>query len=204
MQSPLAARASRVLALVAFGASSAAHAHTAAGGGDSFFTGLLHPLSAFDHLLPLIALGMLAGQRGLERAQGLLVAFPLAFAVGILATSLFALPLPLATMSAGTALIAGGLVALSLAMPQRALFLVVILIGATHGFVNAPEIASVSFTTGATLGATLLFAYTFAATHHVLKNAPAWRSVAVRAIGSWIAAFGILTLALSAAPGITA
>ena len=38
-------------------------AHTALVGTGDFYAGLLHPITAFEHVVPLLALGLLAGQQ---------------------------------------------------------------------------------------------------------------------------------------------
>jgi urease accessory protein len=195
--------ASRIVAVVVLAVlAPAAHAHDALPGAHTFLAGLLHPLTAFEHVLPLLALGMLAGQRGLDRGQGLLVAFPLAFACGALATTLLALPPAPDAINAGTALIVGVFVALAFALPRLWMYAIVALVGAIHGLGNgvAMDGSFVPFLLGGTLCATLLFGYAFALTHQVLKRATTWRPIAVRALGSWIAAFGVLTLALASLP----
>lgn len=189
---------SRIVAgAVALLAASQVYAHGATPGTNAFLSGLLHPLTALEHILPLIAIGMLAGQRGLAAGQGLLVAFPIAFASGALIGT--ALVPELSAVNAGTTLVAGALVALALALPRALLYVIVVGVGAIHGMSNgsATGQALAPFIAGATLAATLVFAYAFGATHYALKRTTSWMPVAVRAIGSWIAAFGILTLALA-------
>lgn len=179
-----------------------AHAHAVTPGANAFLAGLGHPVTALEHLLPLIALGMLAGRRDLAAGQGLLVAFPVAFATGALAGSALAAAPELSAVNAATALVAGGLVALALALPRSLLYVIVVAIGAIHGLSHGSAMGQVmpAFIAGAALAATLVFAYAFGVTHHALKRASRWLPVTVRAIGSWIAAFGILTLALAAMP----
>ncbi|HVE51527.1 MAG TPA: HupE/UreJ family protein [Casimicrobiaceae bacterium] len=195
----------RILALLALIIAPAVQAHDALPGAHAFLSGLLHPLTALEHVLPLVALGMLAGQRGLERGQGLLVAFPLAFAIGAIGATWFGLSPTLFAVNASTALVAGGLVAMALALPTMWLYVIVAIIGGIHGLANGLPAAMsiVPFILGATLSAALLFAYAFAGTHYLLRRASQWIPIAVRAVGSWIAAFGVLTLAL-ALPGATA
>ena len=194
----VAARASAFIASLIV--ANAAHAHGATPGTGAFVAGLLHPLTALEHVLPLIALGMLAGQRGLVAGQGFIVAFPVSFAIGALVGAV-ATP-ELAALNASTAMIAGGLVALALALPRAALYAIVAGVGVVHGLSNGSAMgqALVPFIAGATLAATVVFAYAFGITHYVLARGASWMPVAVRAVGSWIAAFGILTLALAFVP----
>ena len=47
-----------------------------------FYGGLVHPLTALEDLLPLMALGLLAGQQGASAARRMLVLLPLGLAGG--------------------------------------------------------------------------------------------------------------------------
>ena len=199
-------RAADRRALAAAGALLAApelHAHGVVDGANAFFAGLAHPMTALEHVLPLIALGLLAGQRGLRAGEGLVVAFPLAFACGALIAPLITSLPDLTAINATTALLIGALVALALVLPKIVLYAVVVVTGAVHGLANGAAVTSAlpSFIAGATLSATLLFVYAFGVTDRVLARNTPWMPVAVRAIGSWIAAFGILTVALALTSG---
>jgi urease accessory protein len=175
------------------------HAHGVVEGSSAFLAGLVHPVTALEHVLPLLALGMLAGQRGLRAGEGLIVAFPLAFACGAFGATLFAGLPDLSVVNAATALVIGALVALAFGLPRLVLYAVVIFTGALHGLANGAAVVGAlpSFIAGATLSATLLFVYAFGLVDHALRRQKPWLPVAVRAIGSWIAAFGILTAALA-------
>jgi urease accessory protein len=58
-----------------------------------FYGGMLHPLTALEHAVPSLALGLLAGQQGARAARWLLLIFPLGLLVGAaLATVIPPLP----------------------------------------------------------------------------------------------------------------
>lgn len=179
------------------------HAHGVVDGPNAFVAGLVHPMTALEHVLPLVALGMLAGQRGLRTGEGLIIAFPLAFAGGALAAAslpgLSALPV----VSAATALIVGALVALAFGLPRAVIYVVVVITGSVHGLANGAAIVGAipAFIAGATLSATLLFVYAFGIVDRMLRRDAPWMPVLVRAVGSWIAAFGMLAVALALSPG---
>ena len=179
------------------------HAHGVVEGGNAFLGGLVHPMTALEHVLPLLALGMLAGQRGLRSCEGLIVAFPLAFACGALGARLVPGIPDLSVVTAGTALVIGALVALAFGLPRTVLYVVVAITGLVHGLANGAAVAGglPSFVAGAALSATLLFVYAFGVVDHALRRQKPWLPVAVRAVGSWIAAFGILTVALALTSG---
>jgi urease accessory protein len=47
-----------------------------------FYGGVIHPLTALEHALPILAVGLLAGQQGERAARWLVLAFPLALLIG--------------------------------------------------------------------------------------------------------------------------
>jgi ABC-type nickel/cobalt efflux system permease component RcnA/hydrogenase/urease accessory protein HupE len=53
-----------------------------------FYAGMMHPLTSSEHLLPTLALALIAGQCGKHAARATLLAFPAALLVGTLAGSL--------------------------------------------------------------------------------------------------------------------
>ena len=76
------ARVATLAGGVAGGAATAAEAHLVNTDLGPFYGGLVHPLTALEHLLPLVALGLLAGQQGATTARRVLVALPLGLAGG--------------------------------------------------------------------------------------------------------------------------
>ena len=186
-------------ALLALAAAPAASAHGLVEGTSAFFAGLVHPLTALEHVLPLLALGMLAGQRGLRSRDGLIIAFPIAFACSALVAPAIATLLDVSTAIAATALVLGILVALAFSLSTPVLYAVVAVAGGLHGLAHGGAIdhAFSSFVAGAALSATLLFAVAFGTTAYALRRQKPWLPFVVRAIGSWIAAFGVLAVALA-------
>ncbi|MBC7799091.1 MAG: HupE/UreJ family protein, partial [Gemmatimonadaceae bacterium] len=63
-------------------APTAASAHLVQSGLGPFYDGLLHPLVSLEDLLPLLALGVLAGLRGAGHARWLLLVVPLGWLGG--------------------------------------------------------------------------------------------------------------------------
>jgi ABC-type nickel/cobalt efflux system permease component RcnA/hydrogenase/urease accessory protein HupE len=49
-----------------------------------FYAGMMHPLTSAEHLLPTLALGLLASQSGKQAARGVVFMFPVTLVVGIL------------------------------------------------------------------------------------------------------------------------
>lgn len=68
---------------------SRAYAHLVNTNVGEFYAGMIHPLTSAEHLLPTLALALLASQCGKQAARRTLVIFPLALMSGILAGSYF-------------------------------------------------------------------------------------------------------------------
>lgn len=168
----------------------------------SFYGGALHPLTAPEHLLPILALALLAGQQGAATARRILLAFPLGLAAGAWSAFTF----PGWTVAYGINLVSflvfGVLVAGNWRLPQGVLEALALVFGATHGYANggAAGVAGVSkdlflaglLTTGIVV-VTVVPAF-------VLRLDLVWGRMAVRVVGSWIAAIGLLMIALMVRP----
>ena len=94
----------------------AAEAHPMAGVGD-FYAGMLHPLTTVEHVLPLAALGLLAGQQPRGTTLRVIPAVPAALIAG--AALALALPAPpdLQAVTIGSMVALGALVALAASLP---------------------------------------------------------------------------------------
>lgn len=191
-------RAALVIWLMSFTANADAHS-TVKGVGD-LYAGLLHVLTALEHVLPFIALSLLAGQRGQKaQAEAVLLVFPFALMLGATA-ALWVAPLPgLAFFNVASAILLGGLVAAAWPLPRVVFYGLVVVFGLSHGFANG-EAISVSikaylFILGIGLGGLAILAYGTLMVDFLLKRKAGWLLIAVRVAGSWIAAIGVLVLA---------
>ena len=177
-----------------------AHAHVASEKVGAFYAGLLHPLTAPEHVLPMVALGLLAGQQGLSKGQGVLLVFPVAMALGaslaLLRPALGWVPL----LNLGSAVLLGGLVAAAWRLPAALLYALALLFGMTHGYANGAAITSTLsptvFILGLIIASLFVLSYGIAGTDYLLRLKPVWLRIAVRVAGSWIAAIGILVLSM--------
>ncbi|HXF18290.1 MAG TPA: HupE/UreJ family protein, partial [Burkholderiales bacterium] len=134
------ARAALVLCLLLFAAN--AHAHSMVKGVGDLYAGLLHVLTALEHVLPFIALSLLAGQRGIKiPVEGVLIVFPVALMLGA-ATALWVPPLRgLAFFNIASAIVLGGLVAAAWPLPRMVFYGLCIIFGISHGFANGEAIS---------------------------------------------------------------
>ena len=61
---------------------SSASAHLVDARFGDFYAGLVHPLTALEHVFPFLAVGLLAGQQGARSARVILSCFALALIAG--------------------------------------------------------------------------------------------------------------------------
>lgn len=177
-----------------------AYAHSLSSRFGDFYGGLLHPLSALEHALPILALGLLAGQQGARAARWLLLVFPLGLLVGAILASV-APPLPWVRLVDMVSFIVFGLLAAAAwRLPLALMVGLGALFGVSHGYENglamSPETAAHLFVLGvASIGAVALTLVS--ATTIALAAKAVWPRVAVRIAGSWIAAIGIMMIGLA-------
>jgi urease accessory protein len=187
-----------VIWLVSF--ASSAHAHSTVKGVGDLYAGLLHVLTALEHVLPFVALSLLAGQRGLKaQAEAVLLVFPVALMIGA-AAALWVPPVHgLAFFNVASAILLGGLVAAAWPLPGAVFYGLVILFGISHGFANGEAIAgsikAYLFILGIGLAGLAILAYGMLMVDFLLRRKASWIPIAVRVAGSWIAAIGVLVLA---------
>jgi urease accessory protein len=196
----------RLIARAAFVAAIAAAALVAAAGpaaahtpnerlGD-FWGGFLHPLTTLEHLPAVLALGILAGQQGRCLSRRALVALPVAFGAGSALAALAPLPGVVPILNRASFVVLGGLVAGAWRLPAGAALSLVAAAGLFHGWENSGAIPvgrRLLFGAGATAAVSFLLTIVAA----VLVSLPAgWTRIVPRVLGSWIAAIGVLILAL--------
>lgn len=191
--------AAALLAIV----STPARAHLVETGFGAFYDGIAHIALTPSDLLVVVALALLAGQRGTRAARWALLALPVTWLVGgVVGASLSAgaaLPL-LTTLTFG---VAGALIALNVKLPAAGVALLAVAAGLIHGFVNGgtmvPGGAGPLALAGAVTAAFWLFAVLAA---QVATLRVGWPQIAVRVAGSWLAAAGILMLGWLARFGV--
>lgn len=173
--------------LVLLAGPAAAHGNLPGGGG--FAAGFAHPFLATEHLLALVALGLLIGRQTIRApVLALLGGLVAGVALGMVAT------LPVQALILAGALAIGALIASNLRLPDMAVMLAAGVIGLMVG-------ADTDGLTGAT--AAMAFAGTVVGVLAIVLNCMALAQAArtrldgvpLRVAGSWIAAAAVLILA---------
>lgn len=185
----------RLLALLLLLSPQWAWAHLVSTRFGEFYAGMVHPLTALNHLLPWIALALLAGLQPAPAGRRNMVAFPLAVALGTVAGCL----LPASALIDQLNLLAfcglGLLVALALRLQPTLFVLIGILFGLAEGYSNGTsDVYGTGFwlyVAGVAAMAYLVVTLVSAGACWINQRVQ-WGSIAVRALGSWIMAVGIL------------
>jgi urease accessory protein len=173
-----------------------AFAHPMQGVGD-FYAGMLHPVITLETVLPMIALGLLAGQQRREDAIQLLAMFPAALIAGAVLATLGKAPSALGLVQLILTAGLGILVASARRVPSWFLVALGVVLGISAGWANATEVfgqvSPLRFVAGLAVVGLLLLVYG----NGLVRNLKVeWTQIAVRVVGSWIAAASILVLGL--------
>ena len=199
------ARALMSAAMVLAGAN-AAEAHIVAARLGDFYMGAVHPLTDLGDVVLWTATGMLAGTLGGAKARWLIPVFPLGLLVGLSLGNVFSATS--AQLADATMMLAiGMLLAAAAQVPTLLLcaiaFAVAVIRGAANGADLGPETDRLLFAAGLAgvgYGAiTLTMALTAAFKRTSSDSATSWRAIAVRALGGWIAAIGLMMASLALA-----
>jgi urease accessory protein len=162
-----------------------------------FLGGLLHPLVAPAHIVALIALGLLIGQRrkGLRLLPAL--AFAAALVGGLVALSYGVAQTAAGNVLLGTAVVTGLCAAFVAPIPMFLVAALAIIVGGAIGLDSPPQALSLDAANRALIGtflgaSVLLWLCVKAAT----LAAQPWHRIALRVVASWCVASAILVLAL--------
>jgi urease accessory protein len=161
-----------------------------------FYAGMLHPVTALEHLLPMLALGLLAGQQGTAKARIVLFVFPVGLAIGAVLSLVNPTYTSLTYINFISFLILGALVAADWQIPKSVIFILATLFGITHGYVNGTALSKGMsahlFLPGFIMTGLIIVSLSPAM---VLSLKAGWSRIAVRVAGSWITAIGMMMLA---------
>lgn len=168
-------------------------AHLVTTGMGPVYDGIGHLLLTPEDIIPVVALAMFAGLRGVDSGRRLLVIVPLSWLIGGVAglqtTGMAEVP-----VQAGSFLLIGLLVAADVRLPVAATAVIAGLFGALHGFTNGATLQNEPGVLGLLGIAIALFVLTAIVSALVAVVADGWRRVVVRVGGSWVAASGLLML----------
>jgi hydrogenase/urease accessory protein HupE len=158
------------------------------------YDGLLHFVLSPEDLIPVFALALYGGLRGAPYGRRALFTLPAAW----LAAGFIGMTLSTSSGSALTAfsfILLGGLVAADVKLSLQATTVLAALLGFLHGYLNGaalvqPGAGSLALV-GLVSGVFVLVALSAA---FVTRLHFPWTRIAVRVLGSWIAASGLLML----------
>lgn len=176
-------------------AAAPAHAHLVETGFGAYYDGLAHVALTPADLLVVLALALLAGQRGARAARYALLMLPIAWLTGgiVGATWPSAATPPLATTLSFA--VAEALVALNAPLRDAAVVALAVTAGLLHGLISGATMAPGGASAPALAGAvTAVFCLTAILAAEVTTLSAGWTRIAVRVAGSWIAASGVLML----------
>ena len=157
----------------------------------------LHILTEPDHLAACFVIGLLAGQRSrremLSLLAGFVGAFLVAFCMAVLAGGVAFESID-AFAAAATLIAAGLLVAIPRVSLLPLVLAVAVVTGAVHGFANGIAASTLLAVAGAVPAAAAIAV--IGAGLAASLRAP-WGLIAVRVLGSWAAALGLILLGIA-------
>jgi urease accessory protein len=128
------------MAALAFAAPATAFAHVEGGAAAGLVSGFLHPLSGWDHILAMIAVGIWGAQLGRPAIWVLPVTFPLVMAVGGF-LGLVGVPVPgVEPGIAASAIVLGSMVATAARPPLWLAITIVAVFAVFHGYAHGAEL----------------------------------------------------------------
>jgi hydrogenase/urease accessory protein HupE len=158
------------------------------------YDGIFHLLLSPEDLIPVIALALLAGQRGTGSSRRVLWIFPVTWFAGGLTGMFIGTPRG-SGLTCLSFLLLGGLIAANATISVPVTTALATLLGFFHGYLNSSGINR--FDDGAyfLLGLALaVFVIVALFTSFVIPLRRQWALIVVRVAGSWIAASGLLML----------
>jgi urease accessory protein len=189
--------------LVALLRAAPAHAHIVSIRLGDFYAGALHPLTDLQDLILWAALGVLAGSLCAAKGRWLVLIFPLGLLAGLTAANWLNTGVAGPLVNSGLILLMGLLLAAAPRIPLAALCAIAFAVAAVRGAVNAADLVPQSdrllFAAGLACAGyvtiTLLMALAVAFMQPEITTG--WRHIAIRSLGGWIAAIGLMMLGLS-------
>ena len=189
------------LGLLLAGIPRASEAHLVATRLGNFYDGAVHPLTGFEYALPWLALAILAALQGTRSGRWLFLIFPL----GLLAGGALSMLVPATGLGPLLNLLSiaglGLLVALAVVLPVPAFMTVAAAVAIVQGYENGRAMTAdtnhMLFIGGVAAAGYAFVALVTGLMIAFLDGRGAWRPIALRAAGSWIAAVGVMVLSLT-------
>ena len=174
-------------------------AHTGAGSVSGFASGFGHPIGGLDHLLAMIAVGILASQQGGKSLWLLPVSFVAMMVVGG-ALGIAGVAVPFVELGiVGSVIVLGAVIALGKHMPTGAAMALVGVLAIFHGHAHGTEMpvdaSGFEYGLGFALATAMLHAVGLGLGIAAQKAAAKFAPVAVRIGGGVIAAAGLALFA---------
>jgi urease accessory protein len=170
-------------------------AHLPIEGVGGFYGGLLHPILVPTHVLSLLALGVCIGQQRARRMA--LLIFALALVAGLIAIAFAVVQTVAGDILLANAAVLGILIATARTLPQSLVWIFAAIAGAALALDSPPQAVTIAegyaMLIGTALGACIALE---TIVEVAARLARPWQRLAVRILGSWIAASSILALAI--------
>lgn len=179
-----------------------AEAHLVTTGLGPVYDGIAHLIFSPADMAVVMVLTLLAAMRGPRHGRWLLALLPAAWLVGGLTGLMFPVDTSLGWATGVSFLLAGALVAADRNLPMAAVAALPAVIGSFHGFLTGSAFArtpSAALELTGTLVALIVVVTLLAGL--VVSIKAFWARVAVRVLGSWIAATGLLMIGWSLRAG---
>ncbi|MFQ5478574.1 MAG: HupE/UreJ family protein [Candidatus Binatia bacterium] len=162
-----------------------------------FAAGAMHLLTEPDHLLAITALGLVAGQLGRRALLWVPVSLSAGLALGALSGGRLPPLEQVEALNSASVAILGATVALGSPLSVVSSGVLALLFAWGHGYANALDIGGkappCAFVLGVMAAAMLVVVFVSVTTGFCRKR---WQEIAIRAVGSWICAIGLMVFAL--------
>jgi hydrogenase/urease accessory protein HupE len=172
---------------------STAAAHLVTTGLGPVYDGIGHLLLTPEDLIPVLALALFAGMRGVEPGRQALFFLPIAWLSGGLIGLQFE-GLQVDYIPALSFLIIGALIAADLRIPANAVTALAIILGLMHGFFNGVALQQGAGALGLIGIMATLFVLLAIISSFIITLKQPWARIVIRVTGSWVVASGILML----------
>lgn len=183
----------QLVAAIVFFSPSIALAHLVNSGLGPVYDGALHLLLSPGDLLGLVAFALLSGLRGARTGRMTVVGMSVAWLLaGLAGLNLSNVP-DMQLLVVVSLIVPGAMVAFDVQLPPAWIGMLAGLYGALHGLLNGAALPAIGAGTSALAGivmTVLLTSLLISAAVVPLKNAAP--RIAIRVLGSWVAAVGIL------------